>query len=356
MWRPYGNRVELEGGVDPETLTNAEALRIFIGANNETLYPVWEKWYDETDTRPWYAGILDLDLSDHPDTVELLVASAAMQQQIAEQKRDQAFSSGAAFSRRLSRACVKLNEQGLLNQDHLDAIESWLIAPDGQPYIQYTPMTHLEYARLAVRYDGEEPQLGGTDNTDFSLGIIRSASGSKKKATIHTRHNKVHEFIHALSGLEVYDVTREDGLRWPHATVIGVFADQPSTKIEPGDDFSNVENVEICEGWTDFIARRCIEIDPKLGRVNYDAKGYINWAATVGKLSVDYPDVYKAITDATLAEACPGEPGLKRYMLDDMHAYADKRLGEKDSLQKIFLENGGSILDVHTKGKKSNNS
>lgn|GEM_PF-6424572 len=353
MWRPYGQRVELDGSIDPAAFTNEEALRVLRGADKDTQKEARMYWYSENDSRPWHAGLADVDLGNTPALVELFAASQKAQQKIAEQKRTQAIEGGLDFARKLGQGVMKLQQEGFLSAHQARDVETWIIAPDGLPYMQYTPMSQLEFARLALKYYQEYPSFDGSDWTDFSLGILHSTSGSYPQTTVHMQHNKVHESVHgSLSGLEIYDITREDGLRWPTATVVGTFAYEPTTEVMPNDDFSAVENVEICEGWTDFIARELIRVEPTLGAELVVAKGYVEWAKIIGEFRAKDPNIYTAITDAMLVEASSANPDRKRQALVDMHQFADRRLGAPNSLGKLFVAKGGSILDVHTKGKK----
>ena len=63
------------------------------------------------------------------------------------------------------------------------------------------------------------------------------------------------------------------------------------------------------------------------------------------------PGLFAVITDAALAEATPQCPDAKREALADMHVYATRRLGGT-TLDQLFLESGGSLLDIFTKGKE----
>lgn len=218
--------------------------------------------------------------------------------------------------------------------------------------MQYTPMSRLEYGRLALKYDQEEASLTGNDNTDFSLGILRSAITLRKDTRPWRVHNRVHESVHGnFSGIEAWDITRDDGWRHPEAVVIGHFAYEPATEVKAGDDFSDVVNCEVNEGWTEFIARALMRVDPTLGAPLSLKDGYGKWAKTMAKIHKNEPELFSVITDAALVEATPQEPDAKREALASMHEYARKRL-RGATLTDLFLENGGSILDIHTKGKR----
>jgi hypothetical protein len=341
-WRPYGDRVDLHGSVTPDTLTNGEALQILLGADYDTQDRILDYWYDANDQRPWYAGISDVDLGAEPRLVDMLVASNEKQRQCAEQKRAKATDDGPAFAKKLGKGVVKLQRQGMLRPWHVDSIQSWLTAPDGLPYMQYTPMSQLEYARLALKYDNEVPSVKSSDCTDFYLGILRSTSGAVPKTDTFALHNRVHESVHgSLSGLEIYDITDDKGQRGPTATVVGTFAYEPSTEIVDGDDYSDVENAELNEGWTDFIARSLIHANSRLGKIYTDSEGYDAWAKTMGTIYSQSPDLYLAITDAILTEATPNDPDSKRLAIADMHNYADRKLGAHNSLDTLFRTNGG---------------
>lgn len=352
-WRPYGDRVELNGFIDADAFTNDDALQVVLGADEDTQSRIYDYWHEKKDQRDCIEWLYDIYLQEEPRLIALLITSQVKQQQEVNQKRAEAIDGGLNFVNKLSTATRKLVASGLLSNVQAATIDSWLVAPDGLPYMQYTPMSQLEYARLAFKYDKEDVDLLGTDCTDFSLGILRSAVTSNGHLETETSHNRVHESVHgSLSGVEIYDITREDGWRRPEATVVGAFTYEPTTAIMAGDDLGAVENVEITEGWTDFIARQLIRVEPSLGRVVSKAKGHGPWAKVIKDIHSKSPDVYVAVTDAMLVEATPVTPDAKRVAVREMHEFADRKLGVANSLNQLFIAEGGSILDIYTKGKK----
>jgi len=354
MWGSFGERVALEGSLDPSNITPFEAVQVAWGADSETQGRIYNFYRNADNRQYWLKGLPDKITQDpDPKLIDLLWESNEKQRKLAEQERQKAIEEGLAFVGLLSTAMTSLIQEDVLTPSEVKSTQEWMIGPDDLPYMQHTPMSQLEYARSGVKYDNETPDLMYTDCTDFSLGIIRSAlnlqggSLDKKKRI----YNKLHESIHAnCSGVEIYDITREDGWRHPEATVISHFAYEPTVKICAGDDFSKVENAEVAEGWDDFITRELIRVEPRLGHPLGNAHGY-PWAETNGRIKKDRPKLFRAITKAALVEATPNNPHAKREALADLHAYADNVLGQPNVLNELFVSNGGSLLDIFTKGK-----
>jgi hypothetical protein len=356
MWQPFGQRGAI-GGHLGNVITPEEAARVAMGADKKAQSYIYGQAADEYgELDDWFDAVRKT-VADGPSQqmVELLHESNEAQLAKVRRKRAQAFEEAPAYCRTLGEAVFALAGEEHWSRGHAEQIVSRLVAPDGMPYMQYTPYTPLEYLRLGLRYEYSEPDESMTECTDFALGIIPSVRYRDSKSCVRVReHNKPHEFVHgAVVGIEAWDITREDGWRHPDATVVGHFAYKPSTEIKAGDDYSDVENLELNEGWTDRAAIALTRVCPALGKT-YQAKGdaYARWGRQVTKLQAKEPEVYRAITDAALVEATTVNPWAKREALDRMCQIADRRLGVRGSLDKMF-QRKVTLLDVYTKGKRS---
>lgn len=356
MWKPYGERIisDLDGTLDPTAILPYEAVHIAAAATPTEQSAIYYEYYDENSKRNWVED-LHTTVAEGPSEqlAESLVEAHAAQQIKASKLRNKVINEGPKRAILFTQAAAKLVDDEVFTSEQVALIETWVFAQDGTPYLQYTPMSKLEYARLSMKYDLEAPDLASADNTDFAFGIYRNAFTQGISYRRTSNHNKVHEPVHgSFSGIEVHDITRVDGLRLPNATVVGHFAYEPTTEIIAGDDFSKVENCELNEGWTEFVARELVRVEPKLGTLMpNDGTGYDAWADKIGEFKKNTPKLFREITRVALVETTPGNPTANRDALRELHEYADATLGHKDSLTAIFAEAGGSLLDIYTKGK-----
>lgn len=352
QWDPYGQRVALDGYIDPSQLTNLDARHIVLGADEETQGIAYSFWCQENEDGHWLDGVAEIDLPDEPELYDTLMESHERQQQLLAKLREMAIEQGSDYIKLIQGGACKLRDSGLLTPAQATCIEGRLLGPDGLPAIQYTPMSQVEYSRLARTHDGEELDIGSTDSTDFAFGIIRSTVRFYSDFSKRRAHTRVHETVHGFSGIEVHDITRDDGWRLPSATVVGTFAFNPTTQVSAGDDYSKVENAELNEGWADFMARELTHVEPRLGSSPPVAEGYSDWAEQMRLIAKYDPYLFKVITDTTLVDSSPATPHAKREAIARMHAIADRIYGQPDALNTIFQTAGGSILDIYNKGKR----
>lgn len=214
--------------------------------------------------------------------------------------------------------------QGVLTDDQVDVMRSRMYGPDGKPFMQEAPMTRVTQARLFHMLSSSElPNMELTYATDFSFGLIQQPIGLGMDDA-YKRYARAHELIHALQGLEIYDVSAADGLRQPTATTIGHFRYPVITELDDNNDYSEVENTELAEGWVDYINYRMHCAEPRLGGpidVGED-DSYDIWVHRVAELHRDYPDLYRAVSEASIMpDASPTNPTANKDALDNMHAH-----------------------------------
>lgn len=360
MWKPYDERgvSELDGSLDIDAITPEEANCILWGSYELVQNRAFNYWHDERDEREereWTDGLAEQIQAGtvHPDLKQLLQTSHDRQQAYVERRRQEALRGEPGFVSSLKDAIGQLAHYGILTSAEINKTNDWLHGPDGTPALRYVPMSYLEYGRFVLKYDHEWPDLGGTDGTDFRFGVLRSINEPARSQLGRRSHNRVHETVHGfMSGCEFQDITREDGWRHPEATVVGMLAYEPTTNVDASDDYSRVTGMEITEGWTDFTARVLMTIDPSLG-TQQKVPGYSAWAMTAKDLWKKEPSVFRKLTETMLVEATVTNPSTKREAIEEMHEYADRRLGVTNALTTLFTEKGGSILDVHQKGARN---
>ncbi len=163
-------------------------------------------------------------------------------------------------------------------------------------------------------------------------------------------HNRTHERVHAdVEGAEIFDVTKVNGIRRPQETTVGHFSLLPEVEVTPSDDFNEVMNVELGEGFTEFIAEALVRVEPRLGkRLMPEKNAYTPWLVAAREIQQTDPELFAVITEAGLVEATPNRPDAKKEALMRMHAIADRRLGMPGALDVIFKDDK-EIHDVHVK-------
>jgi hypothetical protein len=357
MWAPYGERVipELDGSLDPDNITPDEAVRITYYATDTLAGEIYEHVAGSLgDNDEWWFDV-GTAVAQGPKSglVKALVKTHRKQQRLAEEMRVSAINEGEEFVELVAGAAQKLVKAKILTAAQAELAESWLVGPDGKPYMQHTPMSQLEYLRYMQNYDHEAPDLYGGYATVFMHGVITSTPSLRPDSKQVYIHNRVHETVHgSLAGTEIWDVTRDDGIRFSDATVVGHFASEPTTAVIAGDDYSICENTEVNEGFTDFLTWKLMGAEPKLGKPLKDTSdGYGAWADQIQKIRKSDRALYGCIAEASFIEAGRDSPNDKRRALTAMHEYADSKLGVANALTKLFTDAGGSLLEIHTKGK-----
>ena len=353
MWKPYGERIDIDGSLDIDNITPFEAESIFLGASADTQVRAYRYFYDEIreDVEPWWADLRPLIAKGAPgELLDILLESHQIQQAKAEFLRQRAIERGSDLVRLLSQAAHLMAEEDTLTHAQADKVDEWLIAPDGTPFVQYTPMSKLELGRIEVALINKEPAEPMQYATDLSTGTIWSVIGLSKTSVSYRRHNRVHESVHSnFAGLEVYDITQDDGRRSPRPTSQGMYVENIPITPDRDNSYGDVDNAEVTEGWTEYIAIEAMRLVSALGRPLQGRQGgYEAWQQNVGELRKTYPELYRRITDAMFAESTPSQPNSKREVIADTKAYADMVLGTDDSLTKWFRAVGGSLGDAVT--------
>jgi hypothetical protein len=351
-WNAYDNRVALDGELDPDRITPLDAEQIVIGSTDELRTSMWRYWYDASQPRdlPWYSGVRQVVEAGTPDgLIRELQYSHGQQQANAIHKRAVARHDVAAYTGLMRRGIHGLVGEGVLTTNQAEIINARLVEADGQPLLKYLPMSMVEAARLALQVDHEELDIKRTDATDYSQGIYWNVLAMEERR--NRPHNKVHETLHGVQGLEVFDITRDDGIRMPQATVVGVSETAPVTSVSAGHDYSRTDHTEINEGWADFMTRRLIELEPELGPPLLDgSKRYNAWANAVKELAeIDRRHLH-VLTDAVLVDATSLQPTAKREAIQGVIGDLDAKLGGPGMLEHRFMDQGGRITDVYTQG------
>lgn len=349
MWAPYGERhLTLNSELDIYEASEEELKSVYDGSTIRVADRL-ANLGDAIDTAA--DGIAEELVEQYYD---LLQQSNVRQTERVVKKRERILDTEHDFVKTIERGVAGLAREGLFTREQAEKLQGWLWAPDGTPYVQHVPLTRLEYARLCFQYDREYPSGNSENATFFVNGTTVSVHRLYKAARRAPVHGRVHETVHAmLSGLEIYDTTRVDGLRYPQASVIGTCVAPPTVEVIAGSDAGSCDNSELNEGWTDLIARELMRVEPALGTPMEKTEGYGEWATTMGRLAVDHPKLYRMITNATLLDVEEVGRDAKHGAIEDTKNYADKVLDEKDALTKRFQASGGKYNDVHAKDRDS---
>lgn len=352
MWAPYGERGVVSGELNPDFLSPEEAIMITTGADDDTAWEIYSYFHEDGSAKRWHEELRDyVESGPEQGFMETIVDTNNRQLAAVRAARNEAFEGAVDYVKTLGSSVLQLAHEGFWTAQQADKIIGHLVAPDGLPYIQYTPLTKLESCRLALMYNNREPDISIMDTTDLQLGMIKSSRSMHSRTLSVTRHNRAHEWVHALSGAELYDITRDDGQRLPDAIVIGHFAAEPSTEIGDGNVYSEIANTEINEGWADYIALSLMDISPALGTPRDYESLYAKWAEITAGIRRNAPSVFRAITDAALAETNAHNPTAKREALARMHDIADHHYGAPKALT-TRLQEVGSLTDIYPRGKE----
>jgi hypothetical protein len=356
MWSPYGERLYPEGTIDLATISPAETLHIILGGGPKLaesivgLHTTHNERFEEL-MFDAYSG--SMEPQDHGLSAKFwdkIRKSHQAQQRNAESARAEHADTWPEIVQKAARAALGLTKEGVLTPEQAANFESRLLRKDGTPQIQYSPLSRLEYMRFMYELQHVLPGISegptvGSDETYFSLGAIVSAHTLHPYSKGLRAHNRMRQLVRAsLSGLEVYDVTQDDGARLPQASVIGVESAEPSIVMAPM-PYTKGKNAKIAEGVNSFISRKLLDADPSLGITLPNVRGPGDWAAKIAGLKEGYPLVYKAIMQATLRDATTAQDKRRAIMV--MHEQADRLLGARSSLERIFSGTGTIYQALH---------
>lgn len=352
MWKPYGEReTELSDNLRLDDINPVEAVHIISGADdeevgaceetlNESDYEAFGKFEDEG-----HRGIERSNLRMPREMTDCLRKQQILQTERAKQLSVEWANHANLFMKLLGKGASMLQRDGILLPDQVDRVNYWLTDESGQPRIEYIPTTKLGLARY-VKNNGTPmpvPDLPASTNLGEGYIIHPVELGEE----IRRKHNRVHEHVHAtFSGGEFYDITHDDGLRIPVATVVGLFAYEPSTAICDMHDYSDVLNGEINEAVTDFLTRSMIDAVPQLGEYEKGSTTYSEWAERIAKLRASQPGLFRKIIDTYFVDTTTLQPSAKRDALEEMHEYANKRMSAKNALTNYMTEGTGTLQQV----------
>jgi len=354
MWPPYGERVvgDLDGSFDADTLTPSEVTAIAWGAHPQDRWDLYHELplpdgvasvYDDPD---WIGTIVNGVVGKSSTRfLQLLEKSNSKQNKNMAEAREVTIARGPEYVRGFGEALVKIAEDGVISPSDAGMLRDRLTAPDGTPYMQYTPMTPLEARRIVKKWDGKEQTTVTTDFIDFGHGVIVSGQCHSGEFEF-TTHNRVHEHDHLVSGVELYDVTMVDGVRMPAAQAVGHFNQEVTTVYSGNDDYKAVKTFELGEGWTDGLAVSLMKVDPELGRVHKWPDDYQKFTQITSALASASPDLRRVIQRAAIVDATPSDPFAKQDAFDAMNTIGDDYLGLPDSLNRIYKFSAPKIASI----------
>lgn len=331
MWLPHGQRLTVDSEVSDDP-TGQELVMMYLSS------PVdYQEWVAQEafggvaqDVPDYQARVYGFLLDGaNPEVKDVLLDSYARELEVEAREIRRIERRGEKYLDIFSVALGNIALEGLVTDEQVDLMRSRLYGPDGRPFMQEAPMTSVRSARLLrLTSTTELPDEAAVYSTNMAFGLIEQAidlkTGKKFKS-----HNRSHELLHSVQGLEVHDVTRDDGLRIPIANTVGHFRFPVTTKPEDESDYSNVENTELTEGFIEYLNVRMHETTPELGSHLSDKKnGYAPWKNRVARIHAEHPELFRAIAEASLTEAVPSQPNAKRDSLAVMHEHGETELGK----------------------------
>jgi len=354
MWPPYGERVvgDLDGSFDADTLTPSEVTSIVWGAHPQDRLDLYHELplpdgvasvYDDPD---WIGTIVNGVVGKSSTRfLQLLEKSNSEQNKNMAEAREVTIARGPEYVKRFGEALVKVANEGDISPEDADTLRDRLTAPDGTPYMQYTPMTPLEARRIVKKWDGIEQTTVPTDFIDFGHGVIVRGKCHNDEFD-YTTHNRVHEHGHLVSGVELYDVTMEDGVRRPEATAVGHFHREVTTIYSANDDRKAVRTFELGEGWTDGFAISLMRVDPTIGKRYQGPGSYQEYTQITTAIASASPDLRRVIQRAAIVDATPSDPFAKQDAFDAMNTIGDDFFGLPDSLNRIYKFSTPKIASI----------
>lgn len=346
-WKPYGERCVLNVPIDPSTFTPDDIVTVVYAASPDVQGRIYGLYYDETEDTHFLDG-----LRRHADEQglagefgDLVISSHQAQETKAAKLHAKLLDQEPEFIDQMGAAIAELGRRGLFTPAQVDNINNRFIAPDGSPFFEAVPMTALHAKRLDRQLLDAEQVCEPAASTNYATGAV--VLPIYQQGLTEYRVNRLHERVHSdVEGSEIHLITFDNGTTLPDATAVGHFNYDPQIEIAPSDELDVVRDVELGEGWTQFVANQMVEVDPRLGRSEREAE-YGDWARRVGEIQ-QYPEVFRAVTDAALAEVTPANPDAKQAALSRMHEIADREFGTPGSLTQLMTAKS-RIHDHHLK-------
>lgn len=357
MWKPYGERAYdlLDNTFEGASLRPVDASNIFYAASEDARTTMEMDIFNEDPAfytaMGEYLGDGDQAKKESTHTppsqfMEWLKMQQLTQVELAREAKDLSGPQGGEFIQLLAKGALHLVKEQILKPAQLDKVMYWMTDNEGNPRVQYTPTTMLGAARRSEELDHAVPRPNFPPSFEAGEGIIIQPICIDLREYMDT--NKVHEHVHAMfSGMEIYDITRNDGYRSPAATAVGIFMEQPTTTVDGSFDYAGCENGEANEGLTEYLAHVMMEGVPKLGIYYDEPRAYLDWKDKVAELNSNHRPLFEKLIDAMLVEATTQHPSAKRDALMDLREYADKILGKPDALTEYFIGDSVSLHEYH---------
>jgi hypothetical protein len=347
-WRPYGERSRLDSPldseIDPDSLSPEDVLAITEHADFDTRDQIYWELPDDESQADDYQENLVRHVRRRGLTGRmpgLVLATHRRQERQARIWREQLLDEEPSRLVRIRNAVSELTKDGLISRSQADEINERCIAPDGEPLFEPTAMSALHVRRWDEELRGVVPVAYPEAGTDFHHGAAVFVANDEPQNHPHFRHNRVHEGVHCfIQGSELYDITDSNGVRTPQATVVGTFNLMPSTEVADPCDLSEVSDVELGEGLTEFVTRALVGVDGRLGRLLPESRDsrYGSFSRAASRLQRRHPTVFREALDASIVEATPDDPYAKRSALRRMHEVADREMGMPNALDTIFAK------------------
>jgi len=350
MWAPYGERLTISAEVS-DNPTPPELVMMYAGADKKTRVDTFYQalgvrgyiWPAPKNTESRiYRFLLD---GANDKIVNHLLDSYDDQAEAAQKATEKVRDSDTDYLDTFSRALGRIADEGVIAHEQADIMRERLYDQYGNPQMQEAPMTKVQMARLhALTHDGGMPDSNMGYATDLNFGLVQQPINLTWQQEYHTS-NRAHELLHSVQGLEIYDITCDDGLRLPILTAIGHYLDAAELTTGVSDDtgFDEVENTELAEGFVEYVNMRMHIAEPALGE--YKSRryksDYASFRSAVAEGHKEHPELFYTITEASLFED-HRSPTAKKDILAEMH-----------ELGKAVLGSGGIKAKIQAKVKFS---
>lgn len=357
MWPEYDERPTPDGAIDFSTISPVETMHIILGSGPKLTASIMN--LSSTGNRHFQDLMYDaargsMEPQDHGmngtfwDTIR---KSHQAQQKSASGARASYALTWQSTVKRTAQAALRLTAEGVFSRDQAERFQGWLMDSNGTPRVKYLPMSRLEYMRYMLTFHHTLPEISddlivvGNNETDFSAGTIISAHALHPDTQKVRSQSLVYQLVRAsLSGLEIYDVSRDDGRQVPLATATGLGIHEPTTQSGPLVE-SQAKNAKIAAGLTKYIAQKLVQVEPSIGIDRPSISEVHKDTAKVEALKREYPLAYQAMIKAALHDA--STPQDKRRAIAVMHEQADKLLGVQNSLERLFQGTGSLYQSLH---------
>ncbi len=339
MWGPYGSRAVVDDSINnPPDISPSDAIQIAYDSTPGILAEIQATYGGSAQGLDYIAELWEAMDTPSDQLLAVLAKSHEKQRQNAAAIRERAIDEGLKYTIWMHGALGVLACSGVLTNEQASLCRERLLGSDGQPFVQYTPMSSVGFSRLLSELGEAAPSPEDKDLTHFGIGASLSTQSMNPSHRNITVHNRPHEAVHCLSGLNPLRVTSPNGRAELYPSAIGAVEDVPAPKFGQYYTSNALRCSSLNEGITDFIARALMKADNRLGKPIQHRTSYSQLVPLVDSVYKDFPQLYGTMIDAYLADGTPENPDQKHESLAKMHDIARRTLDVDTELHRLFFE------------------